>query len=345
MNDFNTHASVQDYYGKVLASSADLKTAACCLAGSMPPYIAALLSQVHVDIKNRFYGCGSPIPPALDGMTVLDLGCGSGRDSYVLAQLVGATGRVIGLDMTEEQLEIARSTQGWHAERFGFANTEFKQGYIEDLAAADIADASIDLVISNCVINLSPDKLRVFQEIFRVLKPGGELYFSDVFSDRRIPPALAQDPVLLGECLGGAMYVEDFRRLLAQVGCLDARTVVSSPMAVNNSDIERQVGNIRFFSNTVRAFKLGIEDRCEDFGQVATYLGSIAECPHFFDLDDHHHFIAHKPMLVCGNTADMLSGTRYRKHFRVVGEKTTHFGLFDCGPTPSAVVGSGAACC
>lgn len=345
MNDFNTHASVQDYYGKVLASSADLKTAACCLAGSMPPYIAALLSQVHADVKNRFYGCGSPIPPALDGMTVLDLGCGSGRDSYVLAQLVGAQGRVIGLDMTEEQLEIARSTQGWHAEQFGFANTEFKQGYIEDLAAAGIADASIDLVISNCVINLSPDKLRVFQEIFRVLKPGGELYFSDVFSDRRIPPALAQDPVLLGECLGGAMYVEDFRRLLAQVGCLDARTVVSSPMAVNNSDIERQVGNIRFFSNTVRAFKLGIEDRCEDFGQVATYLGSIAECPHFFDLDDHHHFIAHKPMLVCGNTADMLSGTRYRKHFRVVGEKTTHFGLFDCGPTPLAVAGSGAACC
>ncbi len=345
MNDFNTHASVQDYYGKVLASSADLKTAACCLAGSMPPYIAALLSQVHADVKNRFYGCGSPIPPALDGMTVLDLGCGSGRDSYVLAQLVGAQGRVIGLDMTEQQLEIARSTQGWHAERFGFANTEFKQGYIEDLAAAGIADASIDLVISNCVINLSPDKLRVFQETFRVLKPGGELYFSDVFSDRRIPPALAQDPVLLGECLGGAMYVEDFRRLLAQVGCLDARTVVSSPMAVNNSDIERQVGNIRFFSNTVRAFKLDIEDRCEDFGQVATYLGSIAECPHFFDLDDHHHFIAHKPMLVCGNTADMLSGTRYRKHFRVVGEKTTHFGLFDCGPTPSVVVGSGAACC
>lgn len=347
MDDHKTRIteSVQDYYGRVLQSSADLKTSACCLTETLPRHVLAALKNVHEEVKARFYGCGSPIPPALEGMTVLDLGSGSGRDCYVLSQLVGSTGQVIGLDMTDEQLAVARSTQAWHAEQFGFANTQFVQGYIEDLAAAGIADASVDLVISNCVVNLSPDKPRVFREIFRVLKPGGELYFSDVFSDRRVPKALAEDPVLLGECLGGALYTEDFRRLLAQVGCLDARVVASSPLLVHNADIERQVGNIRFFSNTVRAFKLAIEDRCEDFGQVATYLGSIAECPHFFDLDDHHHFITGKPMLVCGNTADMVSGTRYGRHFKVTGEKTTHFGLFDCGPLPSAAVGSGAACC
>ncbi len=336
--------SVKDYYGRVLQSSADLKTSACCLTEILPAHVIAALKNVHEDVKNRFYGCGSPIPPALEGMTVLDLGSGSGRDCYVLSQLVGASGTVIGLDMTDEQLAIARSTQGWHAERFGFANTRFVQGYIEDLATAGIADASVDLVISNCVINLSPDKGRVFAEIFRVLKPGGELYFSDVFSDRRMPTALAQDPVLLGECLGGALYVQDFRRLLAGVGCHDARVVASSPLAVHNAALERQVGNIRFFSNTVRAFKLPLEDQCEDFGQVATYLGTVPELPHHFDLDDHHHFVAHKPMLVCGNTADMLGQTRYARHFQIVGGKSTHFGLFDCGPAPVAGSASGACC-
>ncbi|MGQ0620209.1 MAG: methyltransferase domain-containing protein [Panacagrimonas sp.] len=340
---FNPHQSIQDYYGKLLQSSADLKTSACCLTESPSPRVLAALANVHEDVKNRFYGCGSPIPPALTGLSVLDLGCGSGRDCYVLAQLVGPQGEVTGLDMTDEQLDVARRTQAWHAERFGYANTRFVQGYIERLAG--IADASVDLVVSNCVINLSPDKLAVFGEIFRVLKPGGELYFSDVFSDRRIPPALATDPVMLGECLGGALYLEDFRRLMAEVGCLDARFVASSPLAINNPELERQAGNIRFSSRTVRAFKLELEDRCEDYGQVATYLGTVPESPHFFDLDDHHHFVAGKPMLVCGNTADMLGGSRYASNFRVQGEKARHFGLFDCAPEPGAAAITAGSCC
>ncbi|MGH8631253.1 MAG: methyltransferase domain-containing protein, partial [Burkholderiales bacterium] len=183
---------------------------------------------------------------------------------------------------------------------------------------------------------------------FRVLKPGGELYFSDVFADRRIPGPLAGDPVLLGECLGGALYVEDFRRLMAQAACRDARVVSSAPLALNNADLERKAGFIRFSSMTIRAFKLDLEDRCEDFGQVATYLGSLAESPHAFDLDDHHHFVAGKPMLVCGNTADMIARTRYARHFRVTGDKSVHYGLFDCGPGPAPTAGGPAAkagCC
>jgi arsenite methyltransferase len=343
----STLDSVKDYYGRVLKSSSDLKTSACCLAESLPPHVAAVLRDVHEEVKSRFYGCGSPIPPALEGATVLDLGCGSGRDVYVLSKLVGPRGRVIGLDMTPEQLAVARRHQAFHAERFGWANTDFRAGYIEDLAAAGIADASVDLVVSNCVVNLSPDKARVFREIFRVLKPGGELYFSDVFADRRIPPALAQDPVLLGECLGGALYVEDFRRLMAHCGCLDARVVSSAPLALNNAELERKAGFIRFSSMTVRAFKLPLEDRCEDFGQVATYLGTLPEAPHAFDLDDHHRFQAGKPMLVCGNTADMVSRTRYGGHFRVSGDRSVHYGLFDCAPAGAAPAGTAAkpGCC
>lgn len=337
-------ATVRDYYGKVLKSSADLQTSACCLADAMPPRLAAIVAEIHPEIRERFYGCGSPMPPALEGVTVLDLGCGSGRDCYMLSRLVGPEGFVIGVDMTAEQLGVARRHQDWHADKFGYANVEFREGYIEDLQGAGIADASVDLVISNCVVNLSPDKARVFSEIYRVLKPGGELYFSDVFADRRVPQALAQDPVLLGECLGGALYAEDFRRLMAQAGFLDVRTVSASRLTLNNPEIERKAGMIGFYSNTVRAFKLSLEDRCEDYGQVAHYLGTLPEYPHAFALDDHHLFRTGQPMLVCGNTADMIGATRYAPHFRVSGDKRVHYGLFDCAPA-GVVQETGPGCC
>lgn len=339
--------SVKDYYGRVLQSKDDLQTTACCTAQAPPPLIAGALARVHEDVKSRFYGCGSPIPPALAGLTVLDLGCGSGRDCYVLSQLTGQHGRVIGIDMTGEQLAVAENYLGYHAEQFGYRNVEFRHGYIEDLAAAGLASESVDLVVSNCVLNLSPDKPRVFSEIFRVLKPGGELYFSDIFADRRIPAALREDPVLIGECLSGALYGEDFRRIMAGCGCLDSRVVSESPVAVTSADIERKIGFVAFYSRTIRAFKLPLEDRCEDYGQVATYLGSLPGAPHAFELDDHHLFQTGKPTLVCGNTADMLTATRYARHFTVTGDKARHYGLFPCGPgeQPAAAQSATATGC
>lgn len=339
--------AVRDYYGKVLTSSGDLRTSACCTTQAPPAHVAAALARVHEEVKDRFYGCGSPIPPALEGCTVLDLGCGSGRDAYVLSQLVGPGGRVVGVDMTLEQLDLARGHLDWHAEAFGYANVEFHHGYLEDLAALGLADESVDLVVSNCVLNLSADKPRAFQEVFRVLKPGGELYFSDIFADRRLPAALLDDPVLVGECLAGAMYTEDFRRLLASAGCADARTVAESPVALTDPEIERRIGFAAFTSRTVRAFKLPLEDQCEDFGQIAVYRGTMSEHPHFFDLDDRHRFPSGKPVLVCGNTADMLTGSRYAAHVEVTGDKSTHHGLFLCGPvsaTTSDPAAAGACC-
>lgn len=197
-------------------------------------------------------------------------------------------------------------------------------------------------------MNLSPDKPRVLAEIFRVLKDGGELYFADVFADRRLPAALLDDPVLVGECLAGALYTEDFRRLTERVGCLDARTVATSPVTLDDPEIERRIGFAAFTSRTVRAFKLPLEDRCEDYGQVAVYRGTLPQHPHAFDLDDHHRFHTGKPMLVCGNTADMLSATRYAPHFTVTGDKSTHFGLFSCAPaeqTTAGAAGASGACC
>jgi arsenite methyltransferase len=346
MND-SVHSEVRRYYGEVLKTSADLKTGACCSIEVLSPLLRAMLADIHPEVIERFYGCGAPLPPGLQGATVLDLGCGSGRDAFLLSRLVGESGRVIGIDMTPEQLAIGRRHRDWHAERFGHArsNVEFVEGYIEDLAAAGIADASVDLVVSNCVMNLSPQKDRVFAEIFRVLKPGGELFFSDVFADRRVPEPQRRDPVLLGECLGGAMYWEDFRRILAELGCRDVRQLSAAPIPLLDPDIERKVGMIAFHSVTVRAFKLDLEDRCEDYGQVATYLGTLAEAPHAFVLDDHHRLETGRPLRVCGNSADMLGATRYARHVRLDGDKSVHFGLFDCTGAPVTPCEGAAPCC
>jgi arsenite methyltransferase len=341
--------SVKDYYGRILQSSGDLKTSACCVNESLPPSLAQIVATIQPEVCERFYGCGIIAPAAIEGKTVLDLGCGTGRDVYVLSRLVGPEGRVIGVDMTENQLAIARKHQAYQARVFGYekSNVKFLQGYIEDLESLGIASESIDIVISNCVINLSPSKERVFREIFRVLKPGGELHFSDVFADRRLPISWAEDPVLLGECLGGAMYTEDFRRLLARIACCDVRVLAENPIAIHQPELLAKLGTTRFRSLTQRAFKLNLEDRCEDYGQVAWYLGTIPESPNGYQLDDHHFFEAHRPMTVCSNTASMLKDTRLSPHFRVEGDMSRHFGLFPCGPMTAEQPQSATAgaCC
>lgn len=338
-DDSRVRDSVRDYYGETLKSSGDLRTTACCSIDAMPGHLRAILARLHPEVRERFYGCGSPLPPALHGMTVLDLGSGSGRDAYLLSSLVGENGRVIGVDMTAQQLEVAARHRAFHAQAFGHAqsNVNFHLGDLANLAALGIADASVDVVVSNCVLNLVPDKRRAFAEILRVLKPGGELYFSDVYSDRRLPRELLADPVLLGECLAGALYVEDFRRLMGELGVADARVCARSPIELTDAAVEQNIGFARFESVTWRAFKLPLEDRCEDYGQVATYLGSIEHHPHRFALDDHHLFERDRPMLVCGNTADMLAGSRYAAHFRIEGDKRRHHGLFDCSPVAAPV--------
>ena len=276
--------------------------------------------------------------PAKADERILDLGCGSGRDAYILSQMVGEKGHVIGVDMTDEQLAVAQEHVDWHMEKFGYKNTNvaFKQAYIEDLKSADIADESVDVVISNCVINLSADKQKVFEEIYRVLKPGGEIYFSDVFAGRRIPEPLQKDKIMLGECLGGALYIEDFRRMLSNIGIPDYRITASRQMTLDDPQIEKMAGMIDFYSMTVRAFKVPLEDRCENFGHVAYYNGTIDKCPHAFTLDDHHVFKTGMPVPVCGNTANMLSQTRFKSHFRIEGDFSTHYGLFDCAPTTTS---------
>lgn len=342
---------VREYYGKILKNRNDLRSGACCTDASRPAHHRDILDRLDGEILEKFYGCGSPIPEAIDGCVVVDVGCGTGRDAYTASYLAGPEGRVIGVDMTDEQLAVATRHLNRQMSRFGYLtpNIEFKKGYIEDLREVGIDDESVDVVISNCVLNLSPNKQRAFSEIFRVLKPGGELHFSDVFAGRRVPPSVAGDPLLYGECLGGALYIEDFRRMLVDLGIRDYRVVAKSRISLDDPEIEAKAGMVDFYSMTVRVFKLAtLEDLCEDYGQTAVYRGTLSESPHALTFDDHHMFIAGKPTPVCGNTAAMLQETRFARHVDVHGDRSTHYGPFDCaagGRARSEAGQPGGACC
>lgn len=204
---------VQEYYGKTLQKSEDLQTNACCTAAAPPKHIKEALKNVHDEVLARYYGCGLTIPECVEGMDILDLGSGSGRDCYIASQLVGKNGSVTGVDMTTEQLAVANKYKDYHAEKFGYANVDFLEGNIEKLDELGLDEEQFDIIISNCVINLVMDKQKVLNDAYRLLKPGGELYFSDVYCDRRIPKHLQEDQVLWGECLSGALYWNDFLRM------------------------------------------------------------------------------------------------------------------------------------
>jgi len=344
------HTEVSNYYGEEIKNSTDLKTNACCSTDSMPFWQKDILKKIESEILDKFYGCGSPIPEALDGKVLLDIGCGTGRDVYIASNLVGENGKVIGIDMTDEQLKVAQKYIKVQTEKYGYKNpnVEFRKGYIEDLKSCGIADNSVDAVISNCVINLAEDKESVFKETFRVLKPGGELYFFFFFSDRRIPQHLKNDPLLYGECLSNAMYIEDFRRILISLGINDYRIVSKRKINIDNQEIENKIGFVNFYSYSIRTFKIySLEDKCEDYGQIAKYLGTIKNFPNNIKLDDHHIFETDKPMLVCGNTFDMLKQSRFSSYFEFIGNKSKHFGLFPCG-TPKNIddpLDSSTSCC
>ena len=193
--------------------------------------------------------------------------------------MVGENGSIIGLDMTEQQLSVARQHINWHTDRFGFttSNVKFIEGYIELLGDYGIEKRSLDVVVSNCVINLCFDKKKVFQEVYQVLKNGGEFYFSDVYCSRRVPTKLKDNNVLWGECLSGALYWNDFENMAKKAGFADPRVVESSEITIENEQLKALVGDIKFYSVTYRLFKLAdLEPDCEDYGQAVRYKGTIA---------------------------------------------------------------------
>jgi arsenite methyltransferase len=325
----------QKYYGDVLKKSSDLKTNACCTMESIPDFIKQKLKNIHTDILDSYYGCGLVVPDCLQNMNVLDLGCGTGRDVYLLSQLVGENGQVVGVDMTENQLNKAKTFQTYHQEKFQHnkSNVDFRMGNIENIDDLKFY-FNFDVVVSNCVVNLCQNKEKVLNNVYNILKTGGEFYFSDVYSSKRVPKELLNDDVLWGECLGGALYWNDFINLAKKCGFTDPRLVKSNLITIRNKELEKKVGDIKFYSATYRLFKLPelLESDCEDYGQAVIYKGTIENNLSYWDLDNHHRMLTNKIFLVCGNTNTMLYNSRFKNHFEFLGDFKTHYGIFNgCG--------------
>ena len=325
---------VRQYYGQTLQSSSDLKTDACCTPGSAPEHIKNILPLIADEVKDKYYGCGSPIPLCLEGRTVLDLGSGTGRDCFIMSKLVGPQGMVFGMDMTDKQIEIALKYIDEHTRCFGYSkpNVDFIHDYLENISE-HFDNGSVDVVTSNCVINLTEDKEVILKQVYDVLKWGGEMYFADIYADRRVPGHIYKDPVLRGECLGGALYYKDFERIARRAGFIDPRIITQRPVNTSNPKIQKLVGPVKFYSVTYRLWKIeDLEDACEDYGHTAVYKGGIDSAEHSFALDNGHIFERNKPERVCGNTALMLSATRFGPYFNVSGSFSEHFGAFaNCG--------------
>jgi len=278
-------------------------------------YDASLLAMLPKEVIEKDYGCGDPSRYVQDGDVVLDLGSGSGKICYMAAQLVGDNGRVIGVDMNDEMLTLARKYQPEMAEKLGSDRVRFVKGQIQDLSHSlenpdgsepMIADDSVDLVLSNCALNLvnDSDKKQLVEEIFRVVKPGGRIAMSDIVADEAIPEHLKADPELWSGCISGSFLEDEFLESFKQAGF--------KAVKCDKWDAEpwQVVEGIEFRSVTITAIK-DQDIACTDNGHAVIYKGPYAQT-----IDDEGHvFYRGKRMAVCERTYDFLLSGAYGDDF------------------------------
>ncbi len=291
-------AQVREFYGEAAETP---QTELCCPT----KYDDASVSHIPREVLDRFYGCGSPMTSA--GIepreTVVDLGSGAGIDVFIAAKLVGPKGRVVGVDMTGRMLSVARENQPRVAAALGYDVVEFREGFLEQIP---VDTGTVDLVTSNCVVNLSPDKPRVFEEIWRILADHGRIVISDIVSEREVPPHLKVNPRLWGECLVGALTQEEFIAQLERAGFYG--------LTVLRRAYWKDVEGYRFFSVTVRAFKFEKKDGCVFKGHRAVYLG-----PGKALIDEEGHlFSRNEPYDICTDTVAKLMRAPYRDMFAIL---------------------------
>lgn len=285
------------------------------------------LSYIPKEVLEVSYGCGSPVglAQAKQGEVVLDLGCGAGIDCFIAAKKVGIIGKVIGVDMTEEMLKKANKALEYVSGNLGFLNCEFRQGFLEDVP---VESESIDLVTSNCVINLSPDKSKVFAEIHRILKDGGRFVISDIVSDKEAPVYMKGDSKLWGECISGALTQSEFLSKAKEAGFY--------ALEILKNFKYKEVEGIQFCSITLRGYKLKKSKDCVYIGQYATYLGPYSEVRD----DDNHIFPRGVAIEICIDTANKLKQKPYAGQFILTDVKQ------DGSPNPCCPSGeTGRSCC
>ncbi len=311
----NPTQSVQERYA---AASRASEPALCCPIDYDPRYLKALPEEV----LERDYGCGDPSRYVREGDVVLDLGSGGGKICFIASQIVGPRGRVIGVDMTDDMLDLARRNAPLVAERIGWANVEFFKGRIQDLSM--IADGTVDVVVSNCVLNLvdPADKPRMFAEIFRVLKKGGRAAISDIVSDEDVPPHLQADSELWSGCVSGALR-ED-----AMFAAFEDAGFHGMEYAAWNEEPWQTVEGIEFRSVTVLAHK-GKQGACWDHNQAVIYKGPFKNV---LD-DDGHRYPRGERVAVCAKTFQLLKSGPYADRFVFV-DPVTEVAAEDAVPFP-----------
>lgn len=305
-------AKVRDFYGNAAENPQE---ELCCPT----KYDVSATDHIPQEVLDRFYGCGSPMTTAgiLEGETVVDLGSGAGIDVFIAAKYVGASGRAIGVDMTDEMLRVANENKPKVAAALGYDSVEFRRGFLEEIP---VDDRSVDLVTSNCVVNLSPDKPRVFEGIWRILKDHGRILISDIVSEREVPPHLKTNPQLWGECLVGALTEEQFLAELERAGFYG--------LEVQKKIYWKDVEGYPFHSITVRGFKFEKTDGCVFKGHHAVYLGPGKA---FID-EEGHTFPRNEPYEICTDTVAKLSHDPYRGFFAILEPGEERASYQSCSP-------------
>ncbi len=335
------------------AAAASAPEAALCCPVSYDPQF---LKAIPTEVIEKDYGCGDPSKYLLPGDTVLDLGSGTGKICFIASQVVGPEGKVIGVDMLDDMLEVARRNAPVVAKNIGHANVEFRKGRIQDLGldlevldaelrkspiadaasylAADdlanelrikhplVASDSVDAVVSNCVLNLVENRLKkqLFGEIFRVLKKGGRAVISDIVSDEEIPEHLQSDPTLWSGCISGAYTEEGFLKAFEEAGFYGIEILK------RDTEPWQTVEGIEFRSVTVQAWK-GKQEPCFERNQAVIYNGPFLKV-----LDDDGHAMERgKCYAVCDKTYNLYKKAPYSDHFSFV-DPLTEIPLKDAKP-------------
>ena len=355
-----TTVSVEQVVRDRYSLGAETRVAALCCPTDYDPRYLEVIPQ---EVLERDYGCGDPSQYLKEGETVLDLGSGTGKICFIAAQVVGETGRVIGIDMTPEMLTVARQAAPAVASQLGFSNVEFRRGRIQDLrldldlleevmvenpvgdveglleiqgrsdelrANQPLVDNdSVDVVVSNCVLNLVDNRQKevLFEEIYRVLRRGGRAVISDIVSDEPVPDAMQNDPDLWSGCLSGALTEEGFLAAFEEAGFHGVRILI------RQQEPWQTVSGIEFRSVTVEAFK-GKEGPCWERNQAVIYRGPFKEV---LD-DDDHRLERGRRYAVCDKTFNLYRQEPYRDSFEFV-EPLEEIALeeaqpFDCSRTP-----------
>ena len=294
--------AVRDYYA---AAAEAPQEQLCCPTKYSPVDV----DHIPEEVLAISYGCGSPIGVArpLPGQTVVDLGSGGGIDCFIATRHVDPEGRVIGVDMTDEMLAKARANADKVHANLGYAVTDFRKGFLEQVP---VGDAEVDLVTSNCVLNLSPDKAKVFGEIHRVLRHGGRFVISDIVAERPVPLEMARDKELWGECISGAVTEREFVALAEEAGF--------HGITLEREYTWQEVGGIKFYSTLFSGHRFDKNPTCDYRGHAATYLGP----GRVFHDDDGHAYTRGDLVEVCSDTAQKLAAAPYAGMFVVTGPGT-----------------------